>query len=98
MPAPTPNSHGKEEGLCHRRLALGAALGEVGTNMMGDGRMVSPPLAEGGEPIVVPESLTFTGCHRMPQQGRTSRHALSRLQNCATRDIWYGRFPLHTFT
>ena len=66
--------------------------------MMGDGRMVSPPLAEGGEPIVVPESLTFTGCHRMPQQGRTSRHALSRLQNCATRDIWYGRFPLHTFT
>ena len=63
VPAPTLDSHGKEEGLCHIRPALGAALGEVETNMMGNGRMASPPLAEGGEPIAVPEKWTFIVGH-----------------------------------
>ena len=63
MPALTPDSHGKEEGLCHIRPALGAALVEVETNMMGNGRMASPPLAEGGEPIAVTERWTSTAGH-----------------------------------
>ena len=92
------DSHDKEEGLCHIRLALGAALGGAGTNMMGNGRMASPPLAEGGEHIAVPEKWTLLrgppGCPK----GWTARHALSRPQNCVTRDIWYGRLPLHTST
>ena len=92
------DSHDKEEGLCHIRLALGAVLGGAGTNMMGNGRTASPPLAEGGEHTAGPEKWTF---HRGPPgcpKGWTARHAMSRPQICVTRDIWYGRLPLHTST
>ena len=93
VPAPMLDSHDKEEGLCHIRLALGAALGGVGTNMMGNGRMASPPLAEGGEPIAITERWTSTAghMHAPTELICTSRHALGRPQNCATRDVWYGR-------
>ena len=89
----TPDSHGKEEGPCHIRPALDAALVEVETNMMGNGRMASPPLAEGGEPIAITERWTSTAGHmHVPTElVCTSRHALGRPQNCATRDVWYGR-------
>ena len=53
------DSHDKEEGLCHIRLALGAVLGGAGTNMMGNGRMASPPLAEGGKHAVALQEWTL---------------------------------------
>ena len=87
VPAQTLDSRDKEERLCHIRLALGGALGGAVTNMMGNGRMASPPLAEGGEHTAVPEKWTLlrgpSGCPK----GWAARHALSRPQGCVTRDI-----------
>ena len=96
MPAPMLGSRDKEEGLRHIRLALGAVLGGAGTNMMGKGQTVSPPLAEGGEHIAAPKKWTS---HRGPPgclKGWTVRLALGRPQNCLTRDIWCEWLPLHT--
>ena len=59
VPAQTLDSRDKAERLCHIQLALGGARGGAVMSMMGNGRMASPPLAEGGKHIAALEKWTL---------------------------------------
>ena len=59
VPAQTLDSRDKAERLCHIQLALGGARGGAVMSMMGNGRMASPPLAEGGKHTAALEKWTL---------------------------------------
>ena len=87
VPAPTLDSHNKEEGLCHIRLALGAVLGGAETNMMGNGQTVSPPLAEGGEHTAAPKKWSPSWATWVLQGLDCSPHFGSALEACDSRHV-----------